>query len=87
MLLCYHVLTHSTPSNKLTHRGLASPADTQYTPPVYYLAYPDAGEGPPGRALAATPCGYGGWGTPGGPSPLSWEAVLTNRTGHTNRTE
>ena len=27
------------------------------------------GEGPPGRAPAATPCGYGGSGAPGGPFP------------------
>ena len=32
------------------------------------------GEGPPGRAPAATPCGYGGSGALGGPSPLRREA-------------
>ena len=34
------------------------------------------GEGPPGRAPTATPCGYGGSGAPGGPSPLHREAAL-----------
>ena len=33
------------------------------------------GEGPPGRAPAATPCGYGGSGAPGGPFPSAGRQV------------